>query len=69
MPEDYREYPPADWPDVEVLVDGDWLPGDLRAWSRRDDGWHGHVQYSKGPAQNYLASFPAEQIRKAEPPC
>jgi hypothetical protein len=67
--DDYREYAPADWPDVEVLVDDTWLEGELRAWSHREAGWHGHVQYRTGPAQNYLAVFPADHIRKVEPPC
>jgi hypothetical protein len=57
-------YRPADRPDVEVLVDGTWYAGELRAWFPLPDGtWEGNVQYSLGPAQNYLDQFPQDRIR------
>lgn len=68
MPDDYREFAPAHWPDVLVLVDEQWCAGELRAWIRDGDGWDGYVQYRTAPGQNYLARFPAERIREAMPP-
>lgn len=65
MPEP-RVYEPADRPDVEVLIDGTWYPGELRAWYPQPDGtWHGDVMWSAGPAQNRLDTVPAERIRPA----
>jgi len=34
MEDDYREFPVGERPHVEVLVEGAWFPGELRAWSR-----------------------------------
>ena len=62
-----RDYAPADRPEVEVLVNDAWRPGDLRGWTqRRHSGWWGHVEYTMGPAQNYLDTFPADQVRPFE---
>jgi hypothetical protein len=54
-PVDYREFAPAHWPDVLVLVDDKWCTGELRAWIRAGDGWDGYVKYQTSPGQNYLA--------------
>ena len=51
-----------------VLVDGQWVTGELRAWIRDGDGWDAYVQYRTKPGQNYLARFHAEHIRQADPP-
>jgi hypothetical protein len=66
MPE-ARVYAPADRPPVAVLVPGEhgntWYVGELRMWRPMPDGtWVGNVEYSKGPAQNYLGTFPADNI-------
>jgi hypothetical protein len=58
-------YRAADRPDVEVLIDGTWHPGELRMWSPRADGnWEGNVMYSTGPAENRLDTFPEDRIRR-----
>jgi hypothetical protein len=46
-----RIYPADDRPDVEVLVDGEWYPGELRAWYPRVDGWWGNVSYRTGVSE------------------
>jgi hypothetical protein len=32
-----RIYAPFERPSIEVLVDGRWLPGELRMWSQESD--------------------------------
>ena len=44
---DYREFDPLERPEIGVLVDGEWHPGELRAWARRPSGWWAHVYYSR----------------------
>jgi len=58
-------YKPHERPDVEVLVDGVWFPGELRMWTQRDDGtWSADVRWSEGTgASSRLDTFPADQIR------
>jgi hypothetical protein len=60
---------PIDWPDVEVLVDGTWYPGELRAWFPvGDDGWNANVNCRTGVAQQYLATVPADHVREVSSP-
>lgn len=59
-----RVYSPDQQPDVEVLVDGQWWPGTLRAWRRTETGWVALVEWNHGPGLNYLASFPEGRIRR-----
>lgn len=54
---------PGDRPDVEVLVDGTWWPGELRAWERRDDGWWGNVQWRTKPGETRIDTLPEHRIR------
>ena len=52
-----------DRPDVEVLVDDTWWPGELRQWTQHDDDtWHGNVTYRDADGQR-SATFPADRIR------
>lgn len=60
-----RIYPPAKWPDVEVLVDGAWYPGELRAWTSTPDGWVAQVQWRRAVAENRLSNFHEDQVRPA----
>lgn len=60
-------YRPDQRPDVEVLVDDTWYPGELRAWQQRDDGWWANVNWSTGPGLTYLDTVPADRVRPAEP--
>jgi hypothetical protein len=50
--------------DVQVEVDGLWLPGHLRAWDQRDGEWWGNVMWNAGPGDNRLDWFLAERIRR-----
>lgn len=53
-----------DRPDVEVLVDGTWWPGQLRMWTRHDDGtWTGNVLFHDAEG-NRADTFPADHIRE-----
>lgn len=61
----HRTYSPADRPMVEVLVEGQWRPGDLRMWVQNDDGqWFGQVQWQPaGNTSHTIDTFPADRIR------
>ena len=63
---EHRVYAPHERPDIEVLLDGVWLTGELRMWSQREDGsWWGNVQWR--PANDptrMIGTFPAERIRE-----
>jgi hypothetical protein len=58
-------YRPGEMPDVEVLYEGTWCPGEVRMVS-----WPGgvethHVQYRRpGDLSSHLDAFPADQVRK-----
>jgi len=56
---------PLDPPMVEVLVDGSWWPGHVRAQEKRDGQWFITVQYRRDGA-NYLDGFPVERVRPDE---
>lgn len=66
--QDYRTFPPAERPDIEVLVDGTWHPGELRAWHLRAGAWWANVNYRLGAAQQYVNVVPADHVRQADPP-
>lgn len=57
---------PGDRPDVEVLVDGAWLAGEVRMQTQRDDGsWVLEVQYRlPGEHSSRIDSFAAELVRE-----
>lgn len=58
---------PGDRPDVEVLVDDHWWPGELRMWTQHDDGtWTAQVQWRRRPADTHIDTFPAERVRESE---
>ena len=57
-------YPPADRPEVEVLVDGTWHYGELRMWRRSEEGsWLANVRWTRAQGENRLDTFPAEKVR------
>lgn len=67
MAREPRIYSGHDRPFVEVLVDGIWYPGELRAWLPNDDGgWRANVGYTVKPGWNYIATVPAERVRLVE---
>ena len=58
----------AERPEIEVLIDGTWYPGELRAWIPAEEGaWNGNVSYSTGVGQTYLATVPEDRIQGCEP--
>ncbi len=65
MEPESRVYTPGQRPDVEVLVDGQWVQGELRAWSRHKDQWWANVVYRTAPgAGTYSAPMPTDQVRE-----
>jgi hypothetical protein len=64
------DFPPADRPEVEVLVDETWSPGELRAWSQPRPGgrWYAHVSYRTDTGERYTATMRSDRVRKADPP-
>lgn len=60
-------YKPHERPLVEVLVDGRWLPGEIRMWSLlEDDTVVGNVQYSTHPGDNRLGTFDLADVRPVD---
>lgn len=53
---------PDERPDVEVLVDDVWYPGELRAWQRRADGWWANVNWTRD-GMRYLDTVLADRVR------
>ena len=65
MTKQHKVYRPDERPDVEVLVDGTWCPGELRAWTQHDDAtWTAEVRYQPvGSNSRTIGTFTAEEIR------
>lgn len=63
-----RTYPRGEEPDVQVLADGQWHPGELRMWEQHPDGtWWGHVVWHPiGRNKSRFQAFPADRIRPDE---
>jgi hypothetical protein len=59
-------YKPDQRPDVEVMVDGTWWPGELRGWWDRDGVRLMNVQWRTGPSQVRLDTVLAELVRPVE---
>lgn len=56
-------YSPLERPDVEVLVDGTWWPGEVRMATELDDGtWTHNVQYRTDAGQ-FVETVPDDRIR------
>jgi len=62
----YHVPKPGERPDVEVFVEGDWRPGELRMWTRDDHGaWVAQVQYQPaGTHSRVIGAFPDEDVRE-----
>ncbi|MET1060843.1 MAG: hypothetical protein ABWX84_14680 [Nocardioides sp.] len=57
-------YKPADRPEREALVDGRWVPAEIRMWTQHDDEtWSADVGYSMAPAENRIGTFTADRLR------
>jgi hypothetical protein len=57
---------PSDRPDVEVLIDGAWCQGELRMWTRHDDGtWTAQAQYQPPDGDSrVIRTFSADDVRE-----
>ena len=66
MQPELHAFPPGEGPHVEVLVNGLWLVGEVRKWSRREDGsWWANVRYRPiDEPTRHVGTFPAERIRE-----
>jgi hypothetical protein len=64
---DYQPTTPGLEPECEVLIDGTWCEGFVRAWYRYADHWKASVQYSTQPGSNHLATFAESHIRQTKP--
>lgn len=55
-----------DRPDVEVLVDGQWRPGEVRMQTQLDDGtWELNVQWQPaGEQTRRIDTFTADHVRR-----
>ena len=50
----------------EVLVDGQWVSGDLRYWRQRDGRWEGYVHYTTAIGAVYVKWVGAERLRAVD---
>jgi hypothetical protein len=58
-----RIYKPHERPDVEVLLDGTWHPGELRGTWRRKGNRLCKVSWRDRPGMTHLDTVPDEQVR------
>jgi hypothetical protein len=62
-------YKPAERPECEALVDGRWVPAEIRMWVQHNDGtWTADVGYATAPTENRIGTFPADRLRSTDPP-
>lgn len=63
-----RIFAPADRPDVQVLVEGDWRPGELRAWyPAGETAWEALVDWQPvGSTSRRPDRFPQDRVRSDE---
>lgn len=62
---EYHVYPGHERPDVEVLVDGNWCPGEARMRTTHDDGsLEYQVQYRPpGERSSVIGTFATDRVR------
>ena len=60
----YLDLRPDNVREVQVLVDGNWVPGDLEAHRRDASGaWNGWVRWRRIAGQSHVDWFTEEQVR------
>jgi hypothetical protein len=57
-------YDPHERPDVEVLVDGTWHPGELRGWWDRDGERLVNVSWRAAVGTTYIDTVRADRVRE-----
>ena len=60
-------YLPLERPDVEVLVDGAWYPGELRGVWRRRGRRHYTVSFRRTPGLARLETVTGDRVRMPDP--
>jgi hypothetical protein len=63
MANQIHTYPIDQRPDVEVLVDRTWDPGELRQWIDSDGHRTCDVCWRRAPTETRIATFPAQRVR------
>ena len=58
-----RVYPPGERPDVEVRVDEDWWPGEVRSWSSSPSGWWANCSWHRATGETQLGRFHESDVR------
>src|SRR5687768_9308439 len=58
----FRVYPPGDRPDVEVLVDDAWWPGEVRSWSPSPSGWWANCSWHRATGKTQLGTFHEQDV-------
>jgi hypothetical protein len=57
-------YKPDDRPECEALVEGRWVPAEIRMWVQDAAGtWTADVGYSADPSENRIGTFPTNKLR------
>jgi hypothetical protein len=56
-------YAPGERPDVEVLIDGNWYPGELRMWTKSGVRWAANCSYRTAPGNTRLDTFDQDEVR------
>ena len=60
-------YAPSERPLAEALVEGRWVPAEVRMWVQHDDGrWTADVGFSPSAAENRIGTFTADQLRPVD---
>jgi hypothetical protein len=68
MAKQIHTYPIDQRPDVEVLVDGAWYPGELRQWIDTDGHRTCDVAWRRVLTETRIDMFPAERVRQTSTP-
>jgi hypothetical protein len=63
MAKEIHTYPIDQRPDVGVLVDGTWHPGELRQWIEDDGHRTCNVSWRRAPTEARLDTFPVVRVR------
>jgi hypothetical protein len=55
--------PPGERPDVEVRIDKDWWPGEVRSWSPSPSGWWANCSWHRATGETQLGTFHEDEAR------